>query len=160
MPAILPSTRRRAVILAAICLFLLSIGARARQTRTPFHGTASLGGRQIERFVLLRTIHVNHPLLTRSEQGEFWILPGQFIPVSEDARGIYFQATNGFRVFAGNREPLLVPGGLYVSKRKPDEIFRYFGSAEKSANGVDIDSIPLRADYVRLLKVAHAATNK
>lgn len=145
--------------MAGVCwLSWLSGDLTAGQVRTPLSGPVSLGGREIEQFVLLQTIHVNHPFLTRSQNGEFWILPGQFIPVSQDARGFYFQATSGLRPFIGNGEA--VPGGLYLSKKKPDEIFRYFGNARSNRGGMDIDSIPLGAGDVRLLKVAHSETHK
>ncbi|MEO6872351.1 MAG: hypothetical protein ABI233_09060 [Chthoniobacterales bacterium] len=124
----------------------------------PLHGPAILKGRNIEEFVLLRTIHVNHPFLTRSENGEFWILPGQFIPVSEDARGYYFQATNGLHSFFSQNKA--VAGGLYVSKQKPDRIFRYFGDATDSTAGLDIDGTPLLTRDVKLLKVAHSEKQK
>lgn len=92
--------------------------------------------------------------------GEFWILPGQFIPVSEDPGGIYFQGTSGLRVFAGNRGPQPVPGGLYVIKTNPDKIYRYFGNAADLADPVEVDSIPLKMNSVRQLKVARAAGKK
>lgn len=137
---------------------LLSYGTYAGQSRVPFNGPAFLKGTEVEQFVLLRTIHVNHPLLTRSQNGEFWILPEQFIPVSEDARGYFFQATNGLHSFFSQNKA--VTGGLYVSKKKPDEIFRYFGNAKDSNAGIDIDSIPLLANESRQLRVAHSEKRK
>jgi len=137
-------------------LQLLVLTVHSGQQRTPFAGTASLGGRSVERLVLLRTIHVNRPLLTRGMNGEYWILPGQFMPVSEDPSGVYFQATNGLKVFSGYREPQPVDGGLYVSKARPDVIYRYFGNARDPRAALDVESMPLSSDLVRQLKVAHA----
>ncbi len=149
---------RGRLLVTGLCYLLQSHGSYAGQNRVPFKGPVFLKETEVEQFVLLRTIHVNHPLLTRSQNGEFWILPGQFIPVSEDARGYYFQATNGLHSFFSQDKA--VAGGLYVSKKKPDEIFRYFGDAKDNNAGIDVDTIPLLANAARQLKVAHSEKRK
>lgn len=58
------------------------------------------------------------------------VTPGTFIPVTEDAEGIYYEALNGFLRLRGNDS---IGGGLYVSKSRPGLIWVYTGDAQMSS---------------------------
>ncbi len=80
--------------------------------------------------------------------------PGTFIPVSEDAEGIYYQAVNGFLGIRGNSA---IGGGLYVSKSRPGLIWVYVGDAQMNSKvGMQKDTLPLPASALRSLHVGKA----
>ena len=55
---------------------------------------------------------------------------GQFVPVSEDRDGVFFQATNGLsQPQSVTAKPVFRPGGLYIKKTEPDGMYWYFGDA-------------------------------
>jgi hypothetical protein len=131
---------------------LSSWAARSAVTGTPRVG----GGQAIERLVLMETIHIQHPNMRHREAMEFWMLPGQFIPVSEDGEGVYYQATSGFRLFNGSLGQKAVPGGLYMSKTSKDRIVPYVGNARDLGDALSMDVTPLLLDSRMKLKVARA----
>ena len=114
------------------------------------------GGQEVERFVLMETIHIDHPNMRRADAMEYWMLPGQFIPVSEDGEGVYYQATSGFRIFRGSMGQKVVHGGLYVSKTRKDRILPYVGNAKELGEGLEMDTFALLLDVRQKLKVARA----
>lgn len=61
----------------------------------------------------------------------FAIEPGIFVPVSQDDKGIYYQAVNGYRTIRGNAR---IAGGLYVSKARSGAIWAYGGVAKNGSN--------------------------
>ena len=143
-------------IVCFIILTLISQVARADPPRTRIRGTPHLFGREMERLVLMAPIVVN-----RSKPGVVFaatmmvrILPGTFIPVTEDERGIYYQAVNGYRSIRANRQ---VDGGLYVSKIQPGLIWAYEGNAQmNSKSGVEKDHLPLPAAALHNLHTGKA----
>ncbi len=125
--------------------------------RTAVRGVPRVGGGQeVERFVLMQTIHISHPNMRRADAMEYWMLPGQFVPVSEDVEGVYFQATSGFRIYRGSMGQQVVPGGLHVSKTRNDRILPYIGNAKDLSGSLSIDTFQLLLDARQKLKVAHA----
>jgi len=142
-------------------LVLTGLTTDAGPARTVVKGTPKVGGGQeVERFVLMQTIHIDHPNMRRADAMEYWMLPGQFIPVSEDAEGVYYQATSGFRIFRGSMGQKVVHGGLYVSKTRKDRILAYVGNAKELGQGLEIDPIALMLDVRQKLKVARAEPKK
>ena len=143
-------------IVCLIILTLTSQAARADPPRTQIRGTPHLFGRDMERLVLVAPIIVN-----RSKPGVVYaatmmvrILPGTFIPVTEDDGGIYYQAVNGYRSIRGNRQ---IDGGLYVSKTEPGLIWAYEGDAQTSSKyGVEKDHLPLPAAALHNLHTGKA----
>lgn len=111
-------------------------------------------GREIERFVLLAPIVVNRskPNVRFVDTIMVRMVPGTFIPVTEDAGGIFYQAANDFVKIRGNYP---VPGGVYVSKSQPGKIWVYVGDA-RMGGGVEKDTMPLPPSALRSLKVAKA----
>jgi hypothetical protein len=80
------------------------------------------------------------------------VMPGTFIPVTEDEGGIYYQAVNGYLTIRGNRR---IGGGLYMSKSRPGVIWAYVGDAQMNAKvGVEKDRLPLPADSLHNLRTA------
>jgi hypothetical protein len=144
-----------AVVIALLAA--ASAFSHADLPRTAVRGIPKVGGGQtVERFVLMETIHIDHPNMRRADAMEYWMLPGQFVPVSEDSEGVYYQATSGFRIFRGSMGQKVVHGGLYVSKTRQDRILPYVGNAKEMGESLQIDTIQLLLDVRQKLKVAHA----
>ncbi|MFZ1218349.1 MAG: hypothetical protein WAO00_03610 [Chthoniobacterales bacterium] len=118
----------------------------------PFVG----GGHKVERFLLLEVVHISHPGLRRRDAMEYWMLPGIFAPVAEDAEGVYYQSTTGFRVYAGYRPQVAEAGGLYVSKGQANRIWPYIGDAKRDNEALAVDQFQLLADKLQKLKVGRA----
>jgi hypothetical protein len=139
---------------------LLSIAGTlcfAGSARTPVKGIPKVGGgREVERFVLMETVHISHPNMRRADAMEYWMLPGQFVPVSEDGEGVYYQATSGFRIFRGSLGQKVTSGGLYVSKSRSDRIQPYVGDAKEPGEALNLDTFALLLDVRMKLKVARA----
>jgi hypothetical protein len=127
---------------------------RADLPRTPVKGIPRVLGRDIERFVLLAPIVVNRskPNIRFADVIMVRMVPGTFIPVTEDAGGIFYQAANDFMKIRGNYP---VRGGVYVSKSQPGKIWVYVGDG-RMGGGVEKDTLPLPASALRSLKVAKA----
>jgi hypothetical protein len=153
---------RLASVAGVIALLVLTaLPADAGPPRTAVKGIPKVGGGQmVERFVLMQTIHIDHPNMRRADAMEYWMLPGQFIPVSEDGLGVYYQATSGFRIFRGSMEQKVVHGGLYVSKTRKDRILAYVGNARELGEELEMDPIALLLDVRQKLKIARAESKK
>lgn len=140
----------------ALLLGLTVHVVRADLPRTPVKGTPRVFGRDIERFVLLAPI-----VIDRSKPGVRFtdiimvrMVPGTFIPVSEDAEGIFYQAVNNFVQIRGNNP---IGGGVYVSTSRPGRISVYVGDARMGSKwGVQKDTLPLPASALRNLHVGKA----
>ena len=146
---------RFTVALAGLALVCWASAAPA--TRILVKGVPRLGGGQaVERLVLMETVHIDHPNMRRADAMEYWMLPGQFLPVAEDAEGVYYQGTSGFRIYAGYKPQESVPGGLYLSKTRNDRIFPFTGNAKDLTKSLTLDQFPLLLDVRMKLKIAHA----
>jgi hypothetical protein len=96
------ASRRKMPVFIGVALRLCFTPVSAPAARSPVKGTPRLGGGQsIERLVLMETIHIQHPNMRHREAMEFWMLPGQFIPVSEDGEGVYYQGPVAFEFTMG-----------------------------------------------------------
>ena len=141
-------------------LALTTLSANAGSPRTAVRGTPTVAGQEVERFVLMQTIHIEHPNMRRRDAMEFWMLPGQFIPVSEDGEGVHYQSTSGFRIFRGSMGQKVVHGGLYVSKTRKDRIVPYVGNAKELGETLEMDVAALLLDVRQKLKVARVERKK
>ena len=97
--------------------------------RWPVRFARVICGREIPEFVLFdkksdRAADKNHPSVRVSPNN-------LFIPVSQTKEGVFYHALNGVWQFDYRYGKRWVPGGLYVSKTKPNAIFIYFGDARK-----------------------------
>ena len=97
--------------------------------RWPVRGVPIICGREIPEFVLFfkksdRAADKNHPSLRAR-------LSNLFIPVSQTKEGVFYHAVDGVWEGSYDYGKQWVPGGLYVSKTKPNAIFLYFGDARK-----------------------------
>ncbi len=114
-------------------LALVVMAVAAELPRTPVGATPRIGGREISRFVVLEPIYLAIPTVERSFQFQTMlsvIPPGQFIPLSEDRDGVFYQSANGLgQPESITGKPLFVPGGLYVKKQQERTIYAYFGDA-------------------------------
>jgi hypothetical protein len=145
---------------ALMCLALVfgTVAASADLPRTPVKGVPRILGREIERFVLLAPIVVNRskPNVRFADTIMVRMVPGTFIPVTEDAGGIFYQAVNDFVKIRGNYP---VSGGVYVSKSQAGKISVYVGDA-RMGGPVEKDTLPLPASALRSLHVAKAEGKK
>jgi hypothetical protein len=144
-----------AIVIGLVCF--ASSPSHADLPRSLVQGIQKVGGGQeIERFVLLQTVHIAHPNMRRADAMEYWMLPSVFVPVSEDSEGVYYQATSGFRIYRGTMGQRVVPGGLYVSKTRSDRILPYVGNAKELRESLRVDTFQLLLDARQKLKVARA----
>ena len=135
-----------------ILLELVSQVVKADLPRTPIRAVPRVFGRDIPRLVLLAPI-----VIDRSKPGVVFIatlmvrvMPGTFIPVTEDEGGIYYQAVNGYLTIRGNQQR---GGGLYMRKSRPGVIWAYVGDARMNSKvGVEKDRLPLPADALHNLR--------
>jgi hypothetical protein len=118
------------------------------------------GGREVERFVLMEVVHIQHANMRHADAMEYWMLPGQFIPVSEDSGGVYYQGTSGFRLYRGAMNQKGVMGGLYVSKGEADRIVPYIGNAGDAGEALELDTFPLLLDVRMKLKVGRPQSKR
>ena len=111
-------SKKSPLLICLLALGLTSLVARADLPRERVREVPRLFGREIERFVLLAPIHIDRslPNVPFASTIMVRVTPGTFIPVTEDAEGIYYQAVNGFRTIRGNGR---VGGGFFVSKTRP-----------------------------------------
>jgi hypothetical protein len=148
----------RPLLLLAILLFAFQ-QAHAGTPRTPLKGTPRIADREVPRFVLLERIDINRtaPGLTKLDmldRVQCRILPGQFVPVSEDAKGVYFQAANGVQ---GLGSTTSVPGGLYASKTRAERVYAYIGDARRESAELLVDTQPLAMSDVRKLQIGRVS---
>jgi hypothetical protein len=136
-------------------LFILAALLEAKPARTAVKGTPTVGGREVARFVLLERLKVDRsgPGMTYSDLADrisCVVLAGQFIPVSEDAQGVYYQGSNGIKRLI--KPTNVVDGGIYVSKTRPDGVFVYEGDARDQGSALKVDTYRLaRSDIAKLL---------
>ena len=137
------------ILLAAVLCaetVVADIASRRAVTATPV-----LGGRPVERFVLESWI------VRGRERGHrpgtvvynLKVPPNIFAPTIEDDAGVFYQAANGIQ-----SSSMVVPGGIYVMKAKPGEIYLFFGNAEGTGRHVTVSPQPLSPDLVKKLRIA------
>ena len=140
---------------SVVALWLTVALCAAAPSRTAVKEAPVIFGREIPRFVLLQPIRINRsaPGLTNADLMDRLIgqmLPGQFVPVSEDAKGVYYQAARGFQREGHTSS---VPAGLYVSKTRADTIQAYTGDARDLGAPLTIDVQRLTQSDLSKLKI-------
>jgi hypothetical protein len=144
-----------------IALFLTIMATRACLAdlpRTPIRGTPRLFGRDLKAFILINSLTINRSK-NGADFGDFLgvtLSPGRLVAVSEDAEGIFYQATHG----AHNIAPYyLTHGGIYVSKLSPNRIWVFKGDARIGAKSpIDKDYMPLSSDERRQFRAEAGST--
>ena len=147
-------------LVGLVLLGLTSHIVRADLPRTPVTGVPRIFGREIERFVLLKPLSVDRSKPGVPFRSTIMVImsPGTFIPVTEDAGGIFYQAVNGFLEIRGNKR---TSGGVYVSKSRQGIIWVYVGHAGMGDKfGIDKDTLPLPASMVRHLNIGKTERKK
>jgi hypothetical protein len=153
------TARFHLLILAATTAlsFFTALSGFADLPRHALNGVPDVGGGQkVERFLLLEVVHISHAGMRRRDAPEYWMLPGIFVPVAEDAEGVYYQSTTGFRVYEGWRPQVVEAGGLYVSKSQAKRIWPYIGNAKHEHEALLVDQFQLLADKLQKLKTGRA----
>lgn len=141
--------------LIASVLLVTSLVAAAGPNRTLVTGAPKIGDREIPRLILMQSVRINRfaPGLTNADMAERLMgqmLAGQLVPVSEDAKGVYYQSTRGFQREGATSS---VPAGLYVSKTRANVIYVYTGEARDLAEGLTMDVQPLSTADMAKLKI-------
>ena len=118
-------------------LALVSTAAGEELARTPIQGPARIMGREVSRFVLTDPLSPNVMAYDSSGRWEAMVhvIPAaQFVPVSEDRDGVFFQSTVGLGTppSMGSKASYSA-GGLYVGKQRMGEVYPYFGDARGSS---------------------------
>lgn len=129
----LPTRLTLALLLLALT-FAPALTSSAAPARQPVHGTPVICGRKIEQFVLLEEVD-----FTPDDHFSLDLIHGfpknLFTPVSEDGRGVYYQALNGVTV--GRPTPPfehhIESGGVYFSKTIPGSAYGYLGDARNQS---------------------------
>lgn len=127
--------------------------------RWPVRGTPLICGRAISQFVLLKDVDAGQRRISGFAPLKLLAsLPKNlFTPVSEDKEGVFYHATNGVVERNWNLSTSLVPGGIHVSKAKPNVVFGYFGDARKPGWVLHRTSYPLNIDVLEKLRIGHFA---
>lgn len=142
------------IVLAGLVFGVPVVAATA--ARRPVVGVPVLGGRPVERFVLEGWI------LASPERGHrpgtvvynLKVPPNIFAPTIEDDAGVFYQAANP--IHSSN---VLAPGGIYVKKARPDEIYLFFGNSEGTGRHVTVSPKPLAPEHVKKLRIAKVQRN-
>lgn len=123
--------------------------------RWPVQGTPLICGRAISQFVIFERPSKSGADKTRSSLRAS--LGNVFTPVSQDKNGVFYHAMIGVVTFDYNYGHRVVPGGLYVSKTKPNTIFIYFGDARKPGWVLNPSHSPLSMKVLERLRIGHSA---
>ncbi len=112
----------------------------------------------MERFVLLKPIDIDRASPGMRKIDEYdrirvRVLPGQFLAVSEDGAGVYYQARNGLQEIHAHTASA---GGLMVSKKEEGAIFVYRGDARELGEPLFRDFYKLSRLELANLKVGRA----
>ena len=144
----------------AATLAIVAASAVAGRERSAMAGTPQIADRAVPRFVLLERVKVDRsgPGMRYNDLADLIVcelLPGQFVPVSQDGDGVYYQASNGIRRLI--KSGPVVHGGLYVSKTRPDKVLVYEGDARHQDAALKLDTINLSRSQLAKLKVGEPA---
>lgn len=146
----------------AIAALLLAslVDAAAGPGRIPVKGTPLILGQEVPRFILTGRIDIDReaPGLSNRDvmdRVQCRVLPGQLVPVSEDAKGVYYQGASGVqRLGATSAEP----GGLYVSKTRAQRVCAYIGDARAPGAELMVDTQSIATNDLRKLKTGRPAS--
>jgi hypothetical protein len=123
--------------------------------RWPVRGTPVICGREIPQFVIFE-----HPSKRAPDNSRLNLRASPsnlFIPVSQDKNGVFYHALIGIWEYDRDYGRLVVPGGLYLSKTKPNTIFIYFGDARKPGWVLRPSICPLPMEVLERLRIGHLA---
>lgn len=121
-------------------------------------GPQRVAGREVARFVVAQAIPFSSPAYDPSARwnATVAVIPaGQYVPVSQDRDGIYFQSTAGMGAVR-ETEGKYSAGGLYVNKQRLGEVYAFFGDARGSGRILKSQS-PLPPEAQKKLLVAQAS---
>jgi len=118
--------------------------------RWPVQGTPLICGRAISHFVVFERPSDRGAEKTRASPGNV------FTPVSQDKNGVFYHALNGLVTSDYDYGSRVVPGGLYVSKTKPNTVFYYFGDARKPGWVLNPTLKPLPMRVLERLRIGHS----
>ena len=146
-------------------LVILAASALAGRSRSAVAGTPQIGDRSVPRFILMERVKVDRsgPVMRSGDLAHMigcHLVPGQFVPVSQDADGVYYQASNGIQRYSRHvllKSGSVVHGGLYVSKTRPDNVLIYEGDARHQDAALKFDTISLSHSQLAKLKVGRPA---
>ena len=141
------------------CMLAALADGFAGPGRTPVKGTPLIVGQEVPRFVLTGRIDINReaPGLSNvdvMDRVQCRLLPGQFVPVSEDGKGVYYQGANGVQRLGSTSAE---PGGLYVSKTRAERVCAYIGDARAIGAELIVDVQSIATNDLRKLKIARPA---
>ncbi|MEY2499703.1 MAG: hypothetical protein QOI07_37 [Verrucomicrobiota bacterium] len=147
---------------ATVWLALVAAAAGHDLPRTPIHGVPRILGREIPRLILIEPIYPTH---SAAERYAFKTLlseipASQFVPVSEDRDGVFFQGSHGLGQPASiTAKTVFWPGGLYVSKKEPDTMYWYLGDAT-GRRWVDMSPRPLLVEENKRFLIGRPVRNR
>lgn len=146
----------KTLLCSAIASLVLA-SSLAGQERSPVQGAQRIAGREVGRFVVAQAIPFSSPAYDSSTRwsATVAVIPAaQYIPVSEDRGGIYFQSTAGMGAVR-EVEGKYSSGGLYVGRQKLGEVHAYFGDA-RGGGRILKSQYPLPPEAQKKLLVAQA----
>ena len=119
------------LLLGSLFASFVLASSLAGQERFPVQGSARIAGRDVARFIVAQAIpfqSVAYDSTYRWHATVTMIPAAQYIPVSEDREGVYFQSTAGLGT-PQTAEGKYPAGGLYVHKQRLGEVYAFFGEA-------------------------------
>jgi hypothetical protein len=148
---------------AAVAAFLATSALQAQENlpalkRHPAHGAPTICGRKIEQFVVLQPVDFT-PTDRFSDDPVHGFPKGMFLPVSEDAEGVFYHAVNGVIVGRPNPpyEHEVATGGVHFSKTKPGVAHAYLGDARQQSAKIRHGYERLRKEVLQKFLVVQAA---
>lgn len=150
----------RLPLLAGIFSLVVASAALASPARTAINGVPKINGREIEQFVLVDYVRMKHSVNAGGgSAGSFVMLPGQFLAVSEDVGGVYYQAVNAFR--QAQDPSKVIVGGVYVARASSGSMTAYFGDARDQGVPVRLlNHQPMIMDDMKKFQVAKTGSAK
>lgn len=153
---------RGSALLVGIISLMAAHAAVAGPGRTAISGVPNIQGREIEQFLLVDYVRVSTSTNAggvSASTSACVMVPGQFVAASEDARGVYYQAVNGFR---RSHDPShVIAGGVYVGRTGKNSMLAYLGDARDLAAPVNVLSHrPMIVDDMKKFQVAKSGSAK
>lgn len=150
----------RVHLLSGIFSLVVASAALAGPGRTVVNGVPKINGREIEQFVLMDYIRMKSSVNAGlGSSTSFVMLPGQFVAVSEDGGGVYYQAVNAFRM--AHDPSKVIVGGVYVGRTGSTSMTAYFGDARNQGVLVRLlNHQPMITDDMKKFQVAKSGSAK
>ncbi len=149
--------RRKALLGISLLLLLVEPRLARAGDRQPVRGVPIICGRKIPQFVLLHPVDFTPSVFSIDSVHAF--PNGLFVPVSEDEKGVYFQATNG--VIVGLAYPPYhhtnEDGGIYCFKTKPGLAYACVRDARKPGEDLIVMAGKLRKEVLEKFLIGQPA---